>query len=318
MQSTVANKIATRQAYGEALCEIGGERQDVVVLDADLSGSTKTSLFRDKYPSRFFNAGIAEMNLVGMAAGLASCGLTPFVSTFAAFGAGRAYDALRSLVCYPGLNVKIACTHAGLTVGEDGATHQMLEDIALMNALPNMAVLVPADAAEAREMVRYAAQAKGPCYIRLGREPSDQIYDSSYRLDPSGGVDIIRDGQDCAIVACGAMVAEALRAARLLAEENVDCAVLNFSMIKPFDPFNLIAYAKKARAVVTCEEHTLKGGLHSIVSSVLAEYCPTYCLGVGVQDVFGQSGKPEELFSAYGLSPEAIKAKVREALRKAL
>jgi transketolase len=308
--------IPTRQAFGEALCEIGESNSRLIVLDADLASATRTGLFRDKFPERHINAGIAEMNMVGMAAGLAASGKIAVASTFAVFGAGRAYEAIRNMVCYPKLNVKIACTHAGLGVGEDGATHQMLEDIALMNALPNMRVLVPADAAEARQMAYEAINSEGPFYIRLARQPSETIYDDTYRLEPSGGIDVIKDGDDAAIVACGTMVAKSLEAAGILARDGISCAVLNFSQIKPFDSFNLIAYAKKAKAIVTAEEHSLKGGLHSIVAAELAELHPTYVLGVGVDDKFGSSGPPDELFESYAITSADIAEKVRLALRK--
>ena len=313
----MSERIATRDAYGQALLELGRSDDRIVVFDADLSGSTKTNLFKAEFPQRHFNAGIAEMNMAGMAAGMAVCGKIPFISTFAMFGTGRIYDMVRNAICYPKLNVKLAMTHAGLSVGEDGASHQMLEDIALMNALPNMTVFVPADAEEAKQMVFEASQIEGPVYIRLGREKTDAIFNELYDFTPSN-VHIIKDGTDVTLVACGIMVAKAIEAAEKLKQDNISAAVLNFSSFKPVDAFNLIAYAKKTLAVITCEEHSIYGGLNSVVSQILSQNAPTIIEAVAVEDSFGESGKPEELLVKYSLTTDDIIKKVKFALRKAL
>lgn len=297
-------KIATREAYGEALAELGEEMKDIVVLDADLSKSTKTSVFAKKFPERFFNVGIAEQNLMGTAAGLATCGKIPFASTFAVFACGRAFEQIRNSICYPNLNVKIAATHAGITVGEDGATHQSIEDIALMRSLPNMTVISPADAVETKKAVRAAAMLKGPVYLRLGRHPVEIIFDDGYEFEVGKGV-VLRDGKDVALIATGTMVGESLKAAEILAKKGIDAMVVNIHTIKPLDE-EVILKAAECGAVVTAEEHSIIGGLGSAVAEVLIEKKPVLMKRVGIRDVFGMSGKPEELMKAYGITAEDI------------
>ena len=282
-------KQATREAYGQALEELGAVRQDVVVLDADLSKSTKTSMFQSKYPDRFFNAGIAEQNLMGLAAGFAAAGKVPFASTFAVFATGRAYDQIRNSICYPRLNVKIAATHAGITVGEDGGSHQALEDINLMRGLPNMTVLVPADGPEAKNAVKAAAEYEGPVYIRLGRSGVPTITDADAPFVIGKGR-VMREGSDVTLIGCGMMVAKALEAADALAEEGVSAAVIDMSTIKPIDRELIVEWAKKTGAIVTAEEHNIIGGLGSAVAEVLVEEALVPMERVGIEDVFGESG----------------------------
>lgn len=311
-------KIATRDAYGKALVRLGEINKDVVVLDADLAGSTKTAKFRDKYPERFFNMGIAEQNLIGTAAGLALSGKIPFASTFAIFATGRAFEQIRNSVAYPNLNVKIAATHAGLTVGEDGASHQALEDIAVMRAVPNMTVIVPADGVETEQAVFAAAGHQGPVYLRLGRPGVPVIYGEDYRFE-IGKANLLRPGKQVGLVAAGIMVSIALEAAEALQAEGIDAAVLNMSTIKPLDEEAVIQLAKTTGALVTAEEHNILGGLGSAVAEVVAEHCPVPVLRVGVEDVFGQSGTPGELLAEYGLTKEKIMEKAKEAIaRKSL
>ncbi|NLC76021.1 MAG: transketolase family protein [Clostridia bacterium] len=311
-------KIATRDAYGKALVRLGEINKDVVVLDADLAGSTKTAKFRDKYPERFFNMGIAEQNLIGTAAGLALSGKIPFASTFAIFATGRAFEQIRNSVAYPNLNVKIAATHAGLTVGEDGASHQALEDIAVMRAVPNMTVIVPADGVETEQAVFAAAGHQGPVYLRLGRPGVPVIYGEDYRFE-IGKANLLRPGKQVGLVAAGIMVSIALEAAEALQAEGIDAAVLNMSTIKPLDEEAVIQLAKTTGALVTAEEHNILGGLGSAVAEVVAEHCPVPVLRVGVEDVFGQSGTPGELLAEYGLTKEKIVEKAKEAIaRKSL
>lgn len=308
--------IATRDAYGRALAGLGGERQDVVVLDADLSSTTRTAMFAASYPERFFNVGVAEQNLLGIAAGLAASGKTVFCSTFAVFASGRAFDQLRNTIAYPGLNVKVCASHAGLTVGEDGASHQSVEDIALMRAVPNLTVLVPADAVETAQMVRAAAAAPGPVYIRLGRAPVPVIHGPDYRWAP-GKLSTLRSGKDVTIAACGVMVARALQAADLLAGEGLEATVLNVSSLKPLDTGALAAAAGATGCVVTVEEHSVLGGLGGAVCEALAEAKPVPVVRVGIQDRFGQSGQAAELLEAYGLGVSDIVAACRLAKARA-
>ncbi len=311
------SKQATRDAYGLALVELGKENENVVVLDADLSKSTKTCNFKEAYPERFFNMGIAEQNLLGTAAGLAASGKIPFASSFAVFAVGRAYDQIRNSIAYPKLNVKIAATHAGITVGEDGGSHQMIEDIALMRALPNMTVIVPADGVETRAAILAAAEYKGPVYIRLGRSKVETIFDENYKFRLGKGV-VVKEGTDVTLVACGIMVEVAMRAAEMLAEDNISAAVVNISTIKPIDTALISKMAEQTGAVVTCEEHNIIGGLASAVAEVLVEKCPVPMERVGVEDKFGQSGQPDELLKAYGLTAENIAEKAKAAIgRKA-
>ena len=308
-------KQATREAYGQALEELGAVRQDVVVLDADLSKSTKTSMFQSKYPERFFNAGIAEQNLMGLAAGFAAAGKVPFASTFAVFATGRAYDQIRNSICYPRLNVKIAATHAGITVGEDGGSHQALEDINLMRGLPNMTVLVPADGPEAKNAVKAAAEYAGPVYIRLGRSGVPTITDADAPFVIGKGR-VMREGSDVTLIGCGMMVAKALEAADALAEEGVSAAVIDMSTIKPIDRELIVEWAKKTGAIVTAEEHNVIGGLGSAVAEVLVEEALVPMERVGIEDVFGESGTGGELVEKYRLTAEHIVEKARRAMAR--
>lgn len=296
---------ATREAYGETLKELGAQIPEIVVLDADLSASTKTAVFAKAFPDRFFDTGIAEGNMMSVAAGLAASGKIPFASTFAVFGAGRAYEQIRNSICYPNLNVKVAVTHAGLTVGEDGATHQMLEDIALMRALPNMTVVVPADAAETAQVIRWAASYQGPVYIRMGRAKVEDVISPDAEFVP-GKSTTLADGRDVTLMACGIMTQQALQAAKMLAEEGISARVINMSSIKPIDEAAIVKAAKETGAIVTCEEHTVMGGLGSAVAEVVVRHCPVPMAMVGTEDVFGQSGKASEVLKVYGLTPEHI------------
>ena len=308
-------KQATREAYGQALEALGAARQDVVVLDADLSKSTKTNMFQNKYPERFFNMGIAEQNLMGVAAGFAAAGKVPFASTFAVFATGRAYDQIRNSICYPRLNVKIAATHAGITVGEDGGSHQALEDINLMRGLPNMTVLVPADGPEAYNAVMAAAEVEGPVYIRLGRSAVPTITDPDEAFVIGKGK-CLREGADVTLIACGMMVAVALDAAELLAAEGVSAAVIDMSTIKPIDRALIGEWAGKTGAVVTAEEHNVIGGLGSAVAEVLALDKPVPMEMVGIEDVFGESGTAAALVEKYGLTKEHIADAAKRAIAR--
>lgn len=306
---------ATRDAYGEALKELGAVNPDIVVLDADLSASTKTQVFAKAYPDRFFDTGIAEANMMGVAAGLAAAGKIPFASTFAVFGAGRAYEQIRNSICYPKLNVKVAVTHAGLTVGEDGATHQMLEDITLMRALPNMTVIVPADAAETKAAVKWAASYVGPVYIRMGRAKVDDIMPEDYTFQPGKSYEVC-EGKDVTIIACGIMVAKAKAAHDALLEKGISARVINMASIKPIDEEAIIKASKETGAIVTCEEHTVKGGLGGAVAEVLALNAPCPMAMVGTEDTFGQSGKADELLEVYGLTAQHIAEEVEKLVQK--
>ena len=310
----MSNKIATREAYGKALVKLGKINDDVVVLDADLSKSTKTNDFYKAYPDRFFNMGIAEQNLVGAACGFAATGKIPFASTFAMFAAGRAFEQIRNSICYPRLNVKICATHAGITVGEDGGSHQSVEDISLMRSIPNMTVLVPADGVEAEKMIFAAAEYNGPMYVRLGRSAVPTLFDENYNFEIGKGV-VLREGDDATIIACGMMVNEALIAADMLKEENINVRVINMSTIKPIDTELIIKAAKETKAIVTAEEHSIIGGLGSAVSEVVSENHPVKVKKVGLNDCFGESGTPGELLEKYGLTAKNIVAKVKEAIQ---
>lgn len=305
--------IATRDAYGQALAELGASNDKVVVLDADLSKSTKTNDFKKIFPERFFNIGIAEQNLLGTAAGFAAAGKIPFASSFAVFAVGRAYDQIRNSIAYPKLNVKIAATHAGLTVGEDGGSHQMLEDIALMRALPNMTVLVPADGEETKQAVMAAAAYEGPVYIRLGRPKVPVLFGADYQFAIGKGV-VLQDGSDVTLVATGIMVSKAVEAAEKLAAEGISAAVVNISTIKPLDNDLIVQMAQKTGAVVTCEEHNIYGGLGSAVAEVLVEHCPVPMARVGVEDKFGESGLPDQLLEKHGLTADNIAAKAKAVI----
>ncbi|HAQ42173.1 MAG TPA: transketolase [Clostridiales bacterium] len=304
---------ATREAYGEALKKLAAENPDVVVLDADLSGSTKTSEFKKVSPERFFNVGIAEQDLIGTAAGMAIAGKIPFASSFAMFAAGRAFEIIRNTVAYPKLNVKIAATHAGLTVGEDGASHQAIEDISLMRSIPNMTVINPADSIEAEQAVLKAAEYVGPVYIRLGRMAVENVYDESYEFQLGKGVEI-KKGKDVTIIATGLMVQESLKAAKKLSEEGIDAGVINIHTIKPIDKDIIIKAAKETKAIVTAEEHSVIGGLGSAVLEVLSDAYPVPVKRIGVQDTFGESGKPAELLEKYHLTEKDIADACKEAI----
>ena len=307
--------IATRDAYGEALAELGAINNQVVVLDADLSKSTKTNDFKKVYPERFFNLGIAEQNLLGTAAGFAAAGKIPFASSFAVFAVGRAYDQIRNSIAYPNLNVKIAATHAGLTVGEDGGSHQMLEDIALMRAVPNMTVIVPADGVETKQVVMAAAEHQGPVYIRLGRPKVPVLLGDDYKFEIGKGV-VLKEGTDVTLIGTGIMVSKAMEAAELLAADGISAAVVNISTIKPLDNALITEMAQKTGAVVTAEEHNIYGGLGSAVAEVLVEPCPVPMARVGVEDKFGESGLPDELLEKYGLTAANIAEKAKAVVAK--
>ncbi len=309
----MTNMMATRDAYGQALKELGNKNKDIVVLDADLSGSTKTAVFKKEYPERFFNIGIAEQNLMGVAAGLATTGKIPFASTFAVFATGRAYEIIRNSICYPNLNVKIAATHAGLTVGEDGATHQALEDLSLMRSLPNMVVLNPADGIEAKQCIFKAVEHKGPVYIRLGRSKVPVLFDESYEFEIGKGVEL-KSGNDITIIATGIMVKKALDARKRLLEEGISARVINMPTIKPIDKDIIIKAAKETKGIVTAEEHNIIGGLGSAVAEVVVENCPVPVLRVGVNDTFGESGTGDALLEKYNLTAENIIGKVKKIM----
>lgn len=309
-------KIATRDAYGEKLVELGSKNKDIVVLDADLAKSTKTIQFKKNFPDRFFDMGVAEQNLIGTAAGLALAGKIPFASTFAIFATGRAYDQLRNTVCYSGLNVRVVSSHAGLTVGEDGGSHQALEDIALVRVLPNMAVIVPADAVETHSVLEYSIDYQGPMYIRLGRPKVPVVCGEGHRFELGKGT-ILRQGKDATIVACGITVALALEAANTLMEEKgIDTEVINMASIKPIDSELIIQSAGRTGAVVTAEEHSVIGGLGSAVAEVLAKNLPVPMEMVGVKDMFGESGSPEELLEKYGITSHDISESVKRAVNR--
>nr|WP_313885181.1 transketolase family protein [Clostridium sp. DJ247] len=296
---------ATREAYGQILAELGIENKNIVALDADLSKSTKSADFQKKNPERFFNMGIAEADMIGTAAGLATCGKIPFASTFAMFAAGRAYEQIRNSVAYPKLNVKIAASHAGITVGEDGATHQPIEDISLMRGIPNMVVLNPSDDIETRAAVIAAAEYKGPVYIRLGRMAVPTLHDESYKFEIGKG-EILKEGKDVAIIATGIMVSMALEAAKELEKDGISAAVVNIPTIKPIDSELIAKLAKEIGKIVTAEEHSVIGGLGSAVCEVICKSHPAVVKMVGINDTFGQSGKPKDLLKYYELTPEKI------------
>ncbi|MDO8848174.1 MAG: transketolase C-terminal domain-containing protein [Coriobacteriia bacterium] len=311
----MSEKRATREALGETLVELVAEGVDVVAVDADLSGSTTTAKLAKAHPDRFFNVGIAEQNMIGTAAGLAVEGKIPFTGSFAVFATGRAYDQVRNTVCYGGLNVKLAPTHAGITVGPDGGSHQMLEDIALMRVLPDMRVLVPADYVAAKAAIRLAAATPGPFYIRLGRAAVPVIYDEEYRFE-LGAARVLREGVHVTLAACGVMVEQALAAAEELELEGIHAEVLDIATIKPLPAEAIAASARKTGAVVTCEEHSIIGGLGSAVAEALGELAPVPLVRVGVRDVFGTSGEPAELMAHFGLTGADIAAAARELLSR--
>ena len=307
--------IATRDAYGDALAELGSENPNIVVLDADLSKSTRTITFAKKFPERFFNFGVAEQNMMNTAAGLATCGKIPFASTFAVFASGRAFDQVRMSVCYARLNVKIVATHGGVSVGEDGASHQATEDIALMRALPNMTVIVPCDGIETKKAVRAAAAYFGPIYMRLGRMKVPVLYDDDYQFE-IGKSAKLREGKDVTLIANGAIVYPCLEAAKILESQGIEAAVLDMHTVKPIDEVAIIRAAYETGAIVTCEEHNIIGGLGSAVAEVLVENLPVPMKRLGLQNQFGESGDAHELLNKYGLAPENIAAVAIEVIQK--
>ena len=314
MDCKIGDKIATREAYGKTLVELGADH-DFVVLDADLAEATKTCYFAKAYPNRFFDCGIAEGNMVGIAAGLAAAGKTVVASSFAMFAAGRAFEQIRNSVAYPHLNVKICATHAGITVGEDGATHQCLEDLALMRAIPGMTVINPADAVEAAAALKYAIETDGPFYIRFGRYAVPVVHDSAtYRFEPGKG-DTLMDGSDVTVVTTGMMAETAIQAAAILSVRGLSARIINIHTIKPLDRAIIKKAAAETGAIVVLEEHNIIGGLGSAVAECVAETCPCPVLRVGVQDTFGRSGKVPPLLELYGLNTETVVAKIETALR---
>lgn len=307
-------KTATREAYGKALVELGEKDESLIVLDADLAAATKTGMFKKAYPERFFDAGIAECNLVGVAAGIATTGHTVFASSFAMFLAGRAFEQVRNTIGYPHLNVKLGATHAGISVGEDGASHQCCEDIALMRAIPGMVIINPADAVEARAAVLAAAEYVGPVYMRFGRLAVPEIFDASYKFELGKAV-TLREGADVTIAATGLMVNEAIEAAKLLADEGISAEIINVHTIKPLDAETILRSAAKTGAVVTAEEHSVIGGLGSAVCEALCEGGkPVPVVRLGVNDEFGRSGPAVELLHIYGLDAQNIVAKAKQAI----
>ena len=310
----IGEKKATREAYGAALAEFGADER-IVVLDADLSPATKTGTFKKAFPERFFNCGIAEGNMMSVAAGLSTCGKIPFASSFAMFAAGRAFEQIRNAIGYPKLNVKIGATHAGISVGEDGATLQCLEDIGLMRTIPNMVILNPADCAEARLAVKAAIDHQGPVYLRFGRLAVPTIFGEDYKFEIGKGVQLA-DGKDVTIIATGLMVAHALEAKTILEEQGISARIINMHTIKPIDRDIVIKAAKETGAIVTAEEHNIIGGLGSAVAEVLCEECPVPMLRVGTLDTFGRSGAPAKLFEIYGLDAKTIVEKAKEAIAK--
>ncbi len=308
-------KIATRDSYGNALAELGKEHENLVVLDADLAAATKTGVFKKAYPERFIDCGIAEANMTGVAAGLSTCGKVPFISSFAMFVAGRAFEQVRNSIGYPHLNVKIGATHAGITVGEDGATHQCNEDIALMRTIPGMVIINPADDLEARAAVKAAYEYEGPVYLRFGRLALPIIHnESSYKFEIGKG-EILRDGKDVTIVATGAMVSNSLEAAEKLAADGIEAKVINIHTIKPLDEELVVVAAKETGKVVTVEEHSVIGGLGSAVCDALAMKNPTPVMKIGINDTFGESGPAVELLKKYQLDAESIYEKIKNFVK---
>lgn len=308
-------KIATRESYGNALVELGKEKEDLVVLDADLAAATKTGIFKKAFPERHIDCGIAEANMTGIAAGMSTCGYVPFISTFAMFAAGRSFEQVRNSIGYPHLNVKIGATHAGISVGEDGATHQCNEDLALMREIPGMVVINPSDDIEAKAAVRAAYEHAGPVYLRFGRLAVPVINDRpDYHFEIGKGV-VLKEGTDVTIFATGLCVSSALEAAEKLKEDGIDAEIVNIHTIKPIDRELVIASAKKTGKVVTAEEHSVIGGLGSAVAEVLSEETPTKLLRIGVEDVFGESGPAKELVAKYGLDGTGIYEKVKKFVK---
>ena len=308
----MSEKIATREAYGKALVELGEQNKKVVVLDADLAGATMTKYFKAAHPDRFFDCGIAEANMMNIGAGLSTMGLIPFCSTFAMFGAGRAYEQIRNSIAYPKFNVKICCSHAGVSVGEDGGSHQAIEDIGLMRLIPGMTVIVPADANEAKKATFALAEFQGPAYMRLARLATP-VFEEDYPFE-IGKANVLREGKDVAVFACGLMVNEALEAAKLLSAEGIEISVINVHTIKPIDAQCVTKYAEKCGNVVTVEEHSVIGGLGDAVADVLIGKVCCKFRKIGVNDQFGQSGKAADVLREYGLTADQIAAKIKETL----
>ena len=308
----MSEKIATREAYGKALVELGEQNNKVVVLDADLAGATMTKFFKAAHPDRFFDCGIAEANMMNIGAGLSTMGLIPFCSTFAMFGAGRAYEQIRNSIAYPKFNVKICCSHAGVSVGEDGGSHQSIEDIGLMRLIPGMTVIVPADANEARKATFALAEFQGPAYMRLARLATP-VFEEDYPFE-IGKANVLREGKDVAVFACGLMVNEALEAAKLLSAEGIEISVINVHTIKPIDAACVTEYAQKCGNVVTVEEHSVIGGLGDAVADVLMGKVCCKFRKIGVNDQFGQSGKAADVLREYGLTADQIAVKIKETL----
>lgn len=310
----LGDMIATRDSYGNALVELGKEKDNLVVLDADLAAATKTGVFKKAFPDRHIDCGIAESNMAGIAAGMSTAGFVPFMSSFAMFAAGRAFEQVRNSICYPKLNVKIGATHAGISVGEDGATHQCNEDIALMRAIPGMVVINPADDVEARAAVKAAYEHEGPCYLRFGRLAVPVINDeASYKFEIGKGVEL-KSGKDLTIIATGLPVSESLKAAEMLAADGIDAQVINIHTIKPLDEDIVIAAAKATGKIFTVEEHSIIGGLGSAVAELLSEKCPVKVTRIGVKDTFGESGPAKELLKKYELDAEGIYKQIKAGL----
>ena len=305
------NKKATRESYGEALVELGRKNDKVVVFDADLSGATKTSGFAKEFKDRFFNMGIAEQDMVATAAGISTCGKIPYASSFAVFLTGRAYDQVRNSICYPNLNVKLCGTHAGVTVGEDGATHQMLEDVALMRGLPNMKVFCPADEIETRWIIEEISKIEGPCYVRLGRSKVPEIYGADEKFE-IGKAKQIGDGEDATIFASGVTVAEAIKAMESLKEEGINVRVVDICSIKPIDEDMIVKCAKETKKLISVEDHSVIGGIGTAIADVLVQKYPAKLTKIGVKDTFGKSGKADELVKYFGLDSESIIKVVKE------
>ena len=313
---SVGTKIATRESYGNALAELGKEYEDLIVLDADLANATKTLTFKKVFPERHIDCGIAENNMTGIAAGLATCGFVPFVSTFAMFAAGRSFEQVRNAIGYPHLNVKIGATHGGISVGEDGASHQCNEDIALMRSIPGMVVINPSDYIEAKEAVKAAIKQEGPVYLRFGRANVPVInHREDYHFEIGKGT-LLKEGKDVTIIATGVMVNSALEAVALLEKEGIDAEVINIHTIKPLDEELIIASARKTKRVVTAEEHSVIGGLGSAVCDCLCAHAPTPVYKIGMQDVFGESGSAGELLKKYGLDGQGVYEQVRDFVNK--
>lgn len=310
----MGNKMATREAYGKTLAKLAAENENVVVLDADLSKSTKTADFKAVAPERFINMGIAEGNMMSVAAGMSTCGKIPFVSTFAMFAAGRAFEQIRNSIGYPHLNVKVCATHAGITVGEDGASHQAIEDLALMRSIPGMTVINPSDDIETEAAIRAVTKMQGPCYVRLGRLAVNTINDSSEYKFEIGKAVTLREGKDATIIATGLMVDAALEAYNVLSEEGIKVKVINMHTIKPIDREAIEKAARETGVIITAEEHSVIGGLGSAVSEVITETHPVPVLKVGIKDTFGESGKPVELLKAYGLTCDDIVKTVKKGI----